>query len=644
MVGRIGSAAALVVAVVLFFAVNILSDGIFRLARLDLTESKLYTLSQGTRNIIASLDEPVTVRFFYSGALANKAPQVRTYAERVRDLLEEYAALSNGKIRLEVIDPEPFSEEEDRAVGFGLQGVRLTATGDTFYFGLAGTNTVDDTQVIPFFSLEKERFLEYDLTKLVYGLSNPKKPVVGLISDLPLEYGPGGIQMAMRGQSEPYAVMTAMEQFFTVRSLGTELAEIEDEVDILLLVHPRGLSEATLYAVDQFVLRGGRAMVFVDPYSETGRAIPPAPGMPPNPADDHSSNLEPLFAAWGIEMEAGKVVGDTTYATRVNAGATASMQVVDYPAWLSLRGDAIARDDVVTSDLNLLIMASAGSFKSAEGATTTLTPIVASSKNAMLIDAAIVRGQPDPSAMLAEFESADQSFVLAGRVSGNVKSAFDGPPAKEAKEAAEESTANEEDKPAKPHLAESTAPINVIVVGDADMLDDRFWLRRQSLLGQQFVVPTSGNGDFLINALDNLSGNSDLISLRSRGLSSRPFEVIEDIRREAERMFLTREKELQDKLRDTEAKLAEVQSKQTEGSTAILSEEEAKTIAAFREDMIATRRELRRVQHSMRKDIETLESWLKFVNIGLVPLIVLVLALVLGMARYRRRAAAVRQA
>jgi ABC-type uncharacterized transport system involved in gliding motility auxiliary subunit len=642
------SLSALVAAGALFFAVNIISDGLFRSARLDLTENGLYTLSPGTRNILAAVDEPVTLRFFFSDALAGDAPQMRSYGNRVRDLLSEYVSLSGGKLRLEVIDPEPFSDAEDRAVAFGLQGAAINAAGDTFYFGLVGTNTVDDSEVIPFFSPQKEEFLEYDLTKLVYSLSNPKKPVVGLISTWPLEFGPGGLQMAMRGQSQPFSILTAMRQFFTVRTLRGEQDTIPEDVDILVLIHPRGLSKKTLYAIDQFVLAGGRAMIFIDPYSETAAALPPEPGTQPNPMDSHGSNLEKLLAAWGVSMDGENVVGDHAYATRVNAGTLARRQVIDFLPWLRVPAESLSRGDVVTAELDVLMLASAGHLVDAEGAETGFAPLVTSSQRSMLIEAGKVRFRPDPEGLLADFAADDERYVLAARLDGTVKSAFEGPPAEPEDEAEAENEASEsgEETAPRPHLASSQEAINVIVVADADMLDDRFWLQRQNLLGQELVIPTTSNADFLVNGIDNLAGSNDLISLRSRARSDRPFQVIEDIRREAEQRFLAREKALQEKLEETEQRIADLQSKATAGSGALLSEEEAKAIESFRQEMLATRKELRNVQHSLRKDIETVEARIKFANIGLVPLAVFLVALGLALFRYRSRqaAAALKQA
>lgn len=632
------SALGLGLAAILFFAVNIISDRVFRGVRLDLTEGRLYTLSEGTKKVLASLDEPITLRFFFSSGLADAAPDLRSYGSRVRDLLEEYADLSGGKIRLEVIDPEPFSDAEDRAVGYGLQGLTINAAGDLFYFGLAGVNSVDDSEVIPFFASAREQFLEYDLTKLVYALSQTKKPVIGVISSLPLEFGPGGMQAALQGRSRPYAILRPMRQFFDVRMLGTDVESIDDDVDVLLLVHPRKLGDKALYAIDQFVMRGGRAMVFVDPFSETAAMLPPSPGMPPNPSGRQaSSDLERLFSAWGVELGKGKIVGDRTFATRVNAGDLSRRRVVDYLSWLTLRGPALDRSDVVTAELDTVILASAGYLKAKEGATTTLTPLIRSTANSMLIDVDKVRFRPDPDQLLSDFKADEQQYVLAARLSGPVKSAFTGPPESGKDDGKDEAGDNKDKTPAKPHLAEAKEPLNVILVADVDMLDERFWLRRQSILGQEFEVPINANADFLINGLDNLSGSSALISLRSRARSDRPFKVIDDLRRTAEQQFLAEEKALQEKLKNAEQRIAELQTKAGSGGSAILSAEETREIENFRKEMLATRKQLRAVQRNLRKDIESLEMRLKFVNIGLVPLAVFLAAIVLALVRYRRR-------
>ncbi|MFM8801295.1 MAG: GldG family protein, partial [Tagaea sp.] len=315
-------------AAILFVAVNALSGPLLQGLRLDLTQDKLFTLSQGTRAILARIDEPVTLRFYYSERLGREIPSYGVYAQRVREMLEEYRDAARGKLRLEILDPPAFSDEEDRAVAFGLQGVPLNQQGELVYFGLAGTNSADKEEVIAFFQPERERFLEYDLTKLVYNLATPKKPVVGLLSFIPM----AGEFRSMR-PTPPSAVYAQLQQFFEIRAVAADAADIPADIGVLVLVHPKELPDRTLYAIDQFVLRGGRLLAFVDPHaeSEMGRTGPM--GM----AAQTSSDLKKLFDAWGVELVADKLAADRLAARRVNAGTEARVRAVDYVLWLSLR-------------------------------------------------------------------------------------------------------------------------------------------------------------------------------------------------------------------------------------------------------------------------------------------------------------------
>src|SRR4051812_21546050 len=296
---------------ILLLAVNVLASALFPSARLDLTQDRLYTLSSGTRQVLRQLDEPVTLRFFLSDRLVREVPAYGAYATRVRDLLREYVDASGGKLRFQTFDPQPFSDVEDRAVALGMQGVPVDQGGEQVYFGLAGSNTTDDEEVIPFFQPEREPFLEYDLTRLVYKLARPNKRTVGLISTLPME---GDMQMAqMQGQMpQAWAVLDQIRQFFTVRPLGTDIEEIGADVDVLMLVHPAGLSDKTKFAIDQYVLKGGKALVFIDPYSEITAFRTQASmmrGMPPQGGASPTSDLEPMLAKWGVAMDTQSVVG-----------------------------------------------------------------------------------------------------------------------------------------------------------------------------------------------------------------------------------------------------------------------------------------------------------------------------------------------
>ncbi|BBK40276.1 hypothetical protein STVA_02960 [Allostella vacuolata] len=639
---------ALAAAAILFVAVNILASGWTQ--RLDLTEQRLYTLSPGSRSVLRQIEEPITVRFYYSDRLGREVPAYATYATRVRELLDEYSALSGGKIRVEQLNPLSFSDEEDRAVAFGLQGVPITQGGEQVYFGLAATNSTDDEQVIAFLQPERERFLEYDLTKLVYNLANPKKKVVALISDLPLE----GDVMAMRMTGrppQPWAIMEQLRAFFEMRQLGGDVTEIGDDVAVVMVVHPKKMNPQTQYAIDQFVLRGGRAIVFVDPNSEAERSRPNP--MQRGPVEDASSNLDTLMKSWGVEMVKGKVLGDRFSARKVNAGGSSRIQAVDYVAWLALRPANFDTADPITAELNLLNLATTGILRKADGGTTEIAPLVQSSPASMEIDATeFMAPVPDVLGLLNRFQSQNKRETIAARIQGPAKSAFpDGPPRKEPpkpasdsdedkKKAEDEAKAQEAEyaKIKEKHLAEARQPINVIVVADTDILDDRFWVNAQDFFGQRMQVPIANNADFVANAIENLTGSNELIGLRSRGTSSRPFERVQALQRDAESQFRAKEKELQDKLRDVEKKLADIRNQgQGQGAQAILTADQQRSIDQFRTEMVATRKELRDVQLALRKDIDRLQSTVQFVNIGLVPIVVAVFAILLGLWRRSRR-------
>jgi ABC-type uncharacterized transport system involved in gliding motility auxiliary subunit len=626
-------------AVALFFAFNIFAEAGFKNIGLDLTQGGLYTLSKGTRTLLANLKEPITLRFYYSQRLGESAPSYSNYAVRVRDLLERYASLSDGKIRLEFYNPEPFSDAEDRAVAFGLQGVPIGNSDDQVYFGLAGTNSTDDEQTIAFFQPDRERFLEYDLSKLVANLANPKRKVIGLISSLPMGGGFGNPMMGQR-MTPPWVVMTEMRQQFTVRELGENPDTIDKDIDVLMIVHPKKLSAKAEFAIDQYVLGGGRALVFVDPNAETD--VGPSPMMMTGAT---SSDLKPLFDSWGVTLVPDKVAGDRALATRVQAPVAGRTQTIDYIAWLTLDQQEFNHSDVVTSDLSRLVMASPGILEKKPGTAATFTPLVQTAPDATEIDAEKLRIFPDFMALLAGYKPVGHALTLAARIGGNVKTAFpDGPPAEKADEANKaqpeaKSEPAKDAEPAKPGawLKESTKPINVIVVADADMLNDRFWVRTQDFFGQQLVEPTASNGDFVINALDNLAGSEALIGLRGRGLSARPFDLVQSLRADADARYLAQAQQLQDRLKDAEKKLASLQKEGDAGSHQILTPAQQQEIDKFRTEMLTTRKSLRDVQHALRVDIERLGTVLKFVNIGLVPILIGIAAIAVAVARAARR-------
>ena len=636
---RLLTGGGLAIAVVLFFTVNVLSHVAFRSARIDLTEQRLYTLSEGSRNILQGLDEPVTLRFYLSKKLAVELAGVRGYTSRVLELLQEYEQAAGGRLILHVIDPEPFSEEEDRAVGYGLRGVPIGQGNAQFYFGLVGTNATDDRELIPFFQQSREEFLEYDLTKLVYRLANPKQKVVGLLSTLPLDGGPQRPFPQAEGGGLPWMIMDSIREVMEVKVLAKAVTDIPEDVDVLMVVHPKQLGAPTLYAIDQFVLRGGRAVVFADPHSEADRVLP-NPRNPMGMQGPRNSDLGPVFDAWGIELVDGKVAGDLPLAKRVNFQKEDRMMVADYPVWIDLTPRQLDAEDVVTAKLPNLTMASAGVLRKKEDSTIEWTPLVETDDQAMQIEAARLQFMPDVEGILRDYQPGDETLVLAARLTGMVKTAFpDGrPPAEEKDEPKEPETAGDDKETEQPHhLAESAEPINVIVVADTDMLQDRFWVQSQNFLGQRIGIPTAANNDFVTNALDNLTGSHDLISVRNRGSFSRPFTLVRAIQQEAEARFRQKEQALQQRLKDTERKIQDLQKRKEDQTTIILSAEQQAALEGFRQELVATRKALRNVQHELQKNIDSLENVVKFLNIGLMPLVIAVGGVVLGAWNMRRR-------
>jgi len=620
------AAGGLVLAVVLLLAFNIFSNATFQSLRLDLTEGKLFTLSQGTLNVLHAIDEPITVRLYYTKILGERSPYHATYFERVRELLEQYADVSGGKLRLELLDPEPFTDAEDSAVAAGLQGAPLNNAGDLGYFGLAATNSTDDRAAIPFFTPERETFLEYDLTKVVYTLANPERKVVGVMSRLPIE---GGATRPPFTPSPRWAVMDQINEFFEIQSLPNELREIPQDIDILMLIHPKGLDDYTLYAIDQFVLGGGRALVFVDASADVEPTTRQQIGLP------RHSEFSRILKTWGLKLTTGKFAGDLEAARRVNITIGGKMTATDYVAWLSLTPRNLDAGDVVTGDIRILNLTTAGILDKTDAPGTTISPLAFTGLKSMEIGTEKILLQPDVIGMFRDFKPGDKPLMLAARVKGDVKTAFpDGPPKTDKK------TDDKTGTPAK-HLVQSEKPVNLIVIADVDMLHDRYWVDVRKIGDRRLLIPFANNADFVVNALDNLSGSEALIGLRGRADSRRPFHRVQAIRRDAERQYRTKEKALVAKLDDVRSNLQRLERRSDAGRDLVLSAEDKAAIEGFRKELIVVRKELRGVQRALRKDIDQLDAWLKFLNIAAIPLLLAIGTIILTVvSRVRRKARA----
>jgi ABC-type uncharacterized transport system involved in gliding motility auxiliary subunit len=615
---------ALVALALLFIGLTVLFNHTLRGWRLDLTQNRLYTTAAGTDRILASIKEPINLYFFYSEKTAQQLPQLKSYGTRVREFLEELRARSNGKLHLHVIDPQPFSEEEDRAAELGVRAAPLG--GGQFYFGLAGTNSTDGHAAIEFFDPNKEQFLEYDVVKLIYQLANPKKPVLAWLSSLPMDasYDPQG-----GGMRPAWVVYSEAKQLFDVRPLSPTAAKIDPDTNVLVLVHPKNLSPATEFAIDQYALRGGHILLFVDPLADFDHSD----ADPQNPmaamTADKSSHFAPLLSAWGVQFNPAVVVADRGHALSVTMQQGA--EPVLHLGVLGLGKDSFTADDVITAGLSNVNVATAGALEPLKDAKTHFEPLLQSSTDTELLPVARFRMLMDPAGLLDGFKPSGRRYTLAARVTGPVQTAFPaGPPAGVTL------------PPGQLDLKVSAKPLNLIVFADTDMLSDFLWVRSQDFFGQRLTQAWASNGDLVQNALDNLSGSADLISVRGRATFTRPFERVEKLRRAANERFHAKEQELEQQLQATEEKLTALEAKGGDKPSAALlvTPEQEQEIEHFQLEKLRIRKELRAVRAGLDADIKNLGATLKIINIIAVPALFAALALLIAAWRRRSRNAA----
>ena len=642
--------------------------------RIDLTEDRLYSLSDGTRNIVSNLDQQLEVMFFYSDSATEDIPQIRSFATRVQELLREIVMASNSNLRLSVIDPEPFSEDEDLATQFGIQPVPVTQGGEEIYFGLVVTNgsgenmpfNMQVSETIPLIRPDQEEFLEYEVIKLVAKVNNPDLPVVGLITQLDID---GGFD-PVRGQATaPWMVMEYIRQLYEVRRVDIAGIDannhIDDEVDILMVVHPQDLSEEILYQIDQYIMRGGAIMLFLDPNADSMVTQSPQGTLIPA---GMRSELPRLLEAWGIAFENDKVLADNELALRVVMGQ--SRRPSPHLGMLGVQRNYLAQNDIITNGLETINFSSAGAIAQLEETSTIFEPLIESSTDAMLMDAALLENVADPSVLFDEFVSSQQSYVVAARVSGLLDSAFpEGRPIVseegEESESQSEITSNslasedtvveqevvgseeaeeeiaeaveEEVIEVREHISGSGAIANIVVFADTDFLSDRMWVQVAQFLGRRIPQPFANNGDLIINALDNLSGSADLVSIRSRGRYSRPFTRVLDLQREADDRLRTEEADLLSRLAETEASLADLNQVEDGEPIGQITPEIQSEIDRFNGEMLETRRRLRDVQYQLTEDIERLGANLKAIDTALIPILLTIILLVMHYLRVQRR-------
>lgn len=613
----------LLAAALLFIGLTILFNHALRGWRLDLTQNHLYTTAPGTDRILQGIKEPINLYFFYSEKLADQLPDFKTYGTRVRELLEELQARSNGNVRLHVVDPQPFSEEEDRATELGVRSIPVGPTGQQqFFMGLAGTNSTDGKQAIDFLNPRKSQFLEYDVVKLIYTLANPKKPVVAWLSTIPMSESLD----QHSGQMRPaWAIYSQAQQLFDVREVSNTATQIDPDVNALVIIHPKGLSPATQWAIDQYALRGGHILLFVDPLAEAD----PAGADQQNPmaamGADRSSHFGALLTAWGVNFDPKLVVADRGHALSVSTHQGEPPQ--PHLGYLGLDDSSFNSDEVVLAGLSSINIATTGFLTPVKGATTKFESILRSSNEAEPLPTERFAMLFDPSTLREGFKPTGQRYTLAARVTGKVKTMFPGGPPSGVTLA-----------PGQTALKESAKSLNLIVFADTDMLSDFMWVRQQNVFGQTLSQEIANNGELVLNSLDNVSGSTELMSVRGRAAYARPFTRVENLRRVADDKFHAKEQELEQQLRQTEEKLETLQTKRSDQTAAILSPEQEKELDHFQNEKLAIRKQLRQVRASLDEEIQGLGNWLKIINIVFVPCLFAVVVLVVAVGRRRRHA------
>ena len=589
---------SILLSIIIFFSINIITNNMLGYSRIDFTENKLYSLSEGTKKLLKNLDEPIHLRLFISSNLVKDVPQFSTYANRVETILKTYSNISNGKITIETIDPKPFSDEEDRAVGMGINPFNATEMSDSLYFGLAATNSTNGQKNIPMFSPERETFLEYDLTSLISELTQIKKPIVSIIDNL-------GLSADGRVGKPEQQILKQMKEMFKVEMVNESANELDKGTKILMVIHPKFLSDETLYMIDQWVLKGGATLIFLDPYAET--ELSRQQGMPPmNPRSD----LKKLLDTWGIKFDNKQAVLDSEFGFRIARKINGrDVQVTNYP-WLNIRGEGLNKNDSTLSNLSTIVMTTAGSLQDTNK-NPILEPIIRSSKKSGVGDAQKA-GNPegDPRDLLSNIKSDNENYTLAGWIKANLNSSF----------------INSEDKKDN-QLMKSKNKSNVLIVTDADMLMDRNWLTQRGAF--------ANNGDFVLNIVEKMIGGNALSDLRGKSTSWRPFEKIIELEKIAEEKFLIEEQMLAKKLEGMEDKIRNL-TQNNDKDTDVLSPETIKAIDGFKTEMMATRSQLRNVKFDLRRDVDLLKKWIISINVAILPIVFAAVSLIISLRRKRK--------
>jgi ABC-type uncharacterized transport system involved in gliding motility auxiliary subunit len=622
---------------VILIAVGIISST--AKVRVDLTAERLYTLSEGTKKILAKIDTPVVIHYYRTATGTEMPVALKNYARRVEDLLAEYRQVSGNKLEIQKFDPQPDSDAEDSARLDGVEGQSIGGggiinLGERVYLGLA-VICLDEKFTVPFLDPTREKLLEYDLTRAISRVVNPQKPNLGVMTGLPL-FGQMNPMMARMGQGgqEPWAILTELKRDFNVKQIELTADQIDEDIQVLLVVYPSNISEKTQYALDQFVLRGGRLVALLDPLSSVDARNTMGMQNMLQRAASSGATLDKLLKTWGLEFDLNKVAADKNYVTMVYRGERPAPE----PTWLSLNSKAIDQNDVATSQIDSVLLPFAGVFTGTAAPGLKQTVLLKTSGNSQLVEKMMAQFGGDPG---KDFSPANKEYALAVRLTGKFKTSFpDGKPDTKEDDKDKEDKTKEAPKEKKQEgLKESVKEGVVVLIGDSDFIYDNYCVQIQNFFGQRLITPRNGNLGLMQNLIEQLMGDSNLIAVRSRAVLNRPFDRVKEIQAQAELKYLSKVKQLEQDLSETQQKLNQLQQNKDKNQRFVLSTEQRNEIARFHAKEAEVKKELKSVRKQLRKDIDSLENRLKWLNVAGMPFLVTVAGIALAMVKRNKTAA-----
>ncbi len=624
----LGSTAVnIVLVLIIIIAINVIAASLY--FRLDITEEKLYTLSDGTEKIVEKISTPVTLKYYFTKNLESLPLTYKTFGRKISELLKEYQNLNPEMIQLEIHDPKPDSDEEEWARKYGLTGGDL-GNGERLYMGLVITQEERELN-IPLLDPRREQFLEYDITHLLLQLSQKKDKKIGVLSSMPVMGAMANRFQQMQGQrnTPKWVFIEELEKTFKVETVEPSVQEVPEDISILMVIHPKKLSETALYAIDQFVLRGGELIVMVDPNSRVDPTAAMMAQMGQMP--QASSNLEKLFKQWGINYQPNSILGDKDHPTRVNAGGNTG--AVSFTLWHTLSGESFNKELIATRELEDMLLIEPGGFTMEKTSPLKLQPLIRSSTNTGLIESFMMR-YSDPLTINKQVKPTGQSYIIAGILTGKLTSAFSkrpDPPKKDDKDKKPPQKVT-----LKPHLSKGEQDSKILLVTDVDFISDNFSVEQFNLLGKVFRQPRNDNLNFMVNMVEFLGGAQEMMEIRTRGRFRRPFSHFLELEKAAQGEYQDAESKLNAQLKEVQAKLSQL-NVQKGTNKIVLTKQQIEQIKQFREEEKKTKSKLREIRKLLRQDIESAKTWLTQVNLIIVPVLLILLGLAFYYIRFRKQ-------